>query len=240
MIELVVSVSLMVLLLGVLAFVFRQSAEAVASSTEAVNTVQRARSFEGRFDQDISRAVRSVVETGTGRMARTFLLLDRSTMDSADPYSIDPSGGDEVMFISKTRYRGIEAMWVVRYYYEAAVAGAEYGAIKRMVRVDDAAEEIRPYDVDDAAVWDLRAAAGERYDPTVDDAMEVETIVSPVSPILGEPVFHAIDPDASLVDANLEFRLPASVKVSINFLDSRATERFVLPMQFNFPIYQGE
>ena len=58
--------------------------------------------------------------------------------------------------------------------------------------------------------------------------------------IPGRPVFHAVDPDASLLDANQEFRIPASVRVSLNFVDKRGGESFILPMEFWFPIYQGE
>ena len=236
MIELVVSVGLMILLLGVLAFVFQQSANAVASSTEAVNAVQRARSFEARFGQDISRAVRTVLETETGRNVRTFQLAP-DPLDSP-PRNINLDGGDNIMFVSKTRYKGIEDTWVVRYYYEPARLGADYGAIKRMVRVDDSGGEPMPYDVGDPYIWDIEAT--EVYDPSSDPDMQVETISSPVQPMPDEPLFYVIDPDADLVDAGLAFRLPASVKVSLKFIDPRGAEGFEFPMQFHFPIYQGE
>ena len=247
MIELVVSVGLMTVLLGVLAFVFRGSAEAVATSTEAVNTVQRARSFEARFGQDVSRAVRTVLETETGRTVRTFMLAPN--LSGSSQMNINPKGGDSIMFVSKTRYRGVEDTWVIRYYYEE-LGNTGYGSIKRMVRIDGEQEEatgdLGPYNVADPSIWDV--GDSEPYSWSEDDAdLKVETVCSPVRPLEGTPVFFAIDPDArpvkgggSLVEAGLAFRLPASVKVSLNFLDSRGATSFQLPMQFNFPIYQGD
>jgi type II secretory pathway pseudopilin PulG len=240
MIELVVSVGLMILLLGVLAFVFRGSAEAVASSTEAVNTVQRARTFEAKFGQDVSRAVRTVLETETGRTVRTFML--EPNLGGSSQVNINAEGGSNIMFVSKTRYKGVEDTWVIRYYYEEE-GDTGYGAIKRMVRIDSQKEEatgdIVPYDVADSSIWDV--GDSEPYSWSEEDPnLVVETVCSPVRPLEGTPVFFAIDPDASLVGAGLAFRLPASVKVSLNFLDSRGATSFQLPMQFNFPIYQGE
>jgi type II secretory pathway pseudopilin PulG len=240
MIELVVSVGLMIILLGVLAFVFRGSAEAVASSTEAVNTVQRARSFEAKFGQDVSRAVRTVLETETGRTARTFMLAP--DLSGGSQININPDGGDTIMFVSKTRYKGIEDMWVIRYYYEE-IGDTGYGSIKRMVRIDSQKEEssgdIVPYNVADPSIWDI--GDSEPYSWSEEDSdLEVEMVCSPVRPLEDTPIFFAIDPDASLVGAGLAFRLPASVKVSLNFLDSRGATSFQLPTQFNFPIYQGE
>lgn len=259
MIELVVSISLMVLLLGVLAFVFRQSSEAVGSATEAVNTVQRARIFSARFGRDLAGAKRSVVETERGTKVRTFLLAPNPELDP--PRGINPNGGDSIMFKSKTRYRGIKGTWVVRYHYEDVTR--QYGAIRRMVRYRPDPDPDRPpldyYIVrggeegdkperrflsDDAYIWDMEAP--DPYDP--DDAatdpvgtmQPPETVVSHVKRIPGRPVFHAVDPDASLLEANLEFRIPASVRVSLNFVDNRGGESFVLPMEFWFPIYQGE
>lgn len=237
MVELVVAVGLMVVLLGILAFVFQQSAEAVASSTEAVNTVARARSFEARFGRDISRAVQRVLETETGLPVRAFLLAPDPEATQEYGRGINEFGGNDVMFISKTRYQGLSAMWAVRYYYEEE-GSSGYGAIKRMVRVDDSTGESLPYDVGDPYIWDIRAT--EIYDPDSDPNMQVETIASSIQPMPDEPLFYVIDPDADLVDAGLAFRLPPSVKVSIKFVDLKGAGGFELPMQFHFPIYQGE
>jgi type II secretory pathway component PulJ len=188
MIELLISVSLMVIILGVLAFVFRQSSEAVSSSTEAVNVIQKARTLEARLGKEVAGAVSYAVQDSGGAVQRAWRL-------SGD--------GKKVEFASQTLSNGILDTWYVQYALEG-------DALRRRTATHD------------PAIW---TQATEPSPFHTDEVL--------VRPVKDDFKFEAVgDPG--------DTRLPASLKLTVTFLDSRGGRSFLFPMQFYFPIYQGQ
>ena len=210
MIELIVSVGLMVVLLGVLAFVFKTSTEAVSSATEAVTVWQKARNFEARLGRELASAVQYLVQSGDD-VERAFLIDDLPEASS---------GTVSIEFVSQIVKDGVLDTYDVKYYYEPApdlAAGEDYGAIMRLSRKED--------------YWGK--ASGGAY------AYEEQTVVEPVKNLVltaagdWEP---KVQEGAETVDNT---RLPAYVKVGITFLDQWGGTNLEVPLEFYFPIYQG-
>ncbi|MHC4253447.1 MAG: PulJ/GspJ family protein [Planctomycetota bacterium] len=230
MLELIVSVGLMVVLLSVLAFVFRQSAEAVSQATEAVNTVQKARNFEARLGRELAAAVQYVAEdTASGKPERAFWFDgDGAFMESqGNPSSAGYTTSIE--FVSRTMQDGVMKTWDVKYVFvkDTAADGSalDYGAIRRKKDVPNTEGEY--------VLWDLKdSAAGGSWDDTQD-----EILAWPVRGVQFEAAgnWRPID---TAGDQNTE--LPPYVRARMVFLDTWGGENFELPLEFYFPVYQGD
>jgi type II secretory pathway pseudopilin PulG len=223
MLELIVSVGLMVFLLGALAFIFRQSAEAVSQATEAVNTVQKARNFEARLGRELAAAVEYVVQgANLGKPERAFRFDDDGTNrgSTGDPESADYTTSIE--FVSRTLQDGAMKTWDVKYVFTQD-ENQTYGAIRRL---KDA-----PNDDGDYVLWDKKSSGG-----SWDDAQE-EILVWPVEGVKFEAAGNWSPTDSS-GDQNTE--IPSYVRASVTFLDTWGGKNFKLPMEFYFPIYQGD
>ena len=213
MIELIVAVGLMIVVLGVLAFVFRQSAGAVGSATEAVTVVQTARNFEARLGRELASAVAYLKETAGGQAQRGF------TFD-------DDAGAEKsarcIRFVSQTMNDGILDTWDVKYHYEedpASPAANRWGAVKRRKDARNSEGDYELWD-DDATTWEAK-----------DEIL--------AQPVRGVEFAAAEGWDAGAVgDENP--RLPPYVRVKVTFLDKWGGRTFQLPMDFYFPVYQGE
>jgi len=215
MIELIVAVGLMIVVLGVLAFVFRQAAGAVSSATEAVTVVQKARNFESRLGRELASAVAYLKESGT--------MID----PKADRgFTFDDKAGEEkslrcIEFVSQTMNDGILDTWDVKYHYEEDVdssgTGLGYGAIKRR---KDARNAMGNY-----VLWD--------HQWEEDD----EIVAWPVK-VDGELFAAAEGWDAGNPEDQTPY-LPPYVKVKVTFLDTFGGKTFKFPMVFYFPVYQG-
>ena len=225
MLELIVSVGLMVVLLSVLAFVFRQSAEAVSQATEAVNTVQKARNFEARLGRELAAAVQYVAEnTASGKPERAFWFDgDGANRESqGEPSSADYTTSIE--FVSRTMQDGVMRTWDVMYEF-VKDEGKDYGAIKRKKDIPNTDGEY--------VLWDLKdSAQGGSWDENQD-----EILAWPVRDVHFEAAgnWRPIDEAG---DQNTE--LPPYVRVEMTFLDTWGGENFSLPMDFYFPVYQGD
>lgn len=212
MIELIVAVGLMIVVLGVLAFVFRQAAGAVGSATEAVTVVQKARNFESRFGKELASAVAYLKEDElSGNILRAFMFDNSASLRV---------GSTSIEFVSQTMNDGILDTWDVKYHYEEDLDSSDqplgYGSIKRRkdAENDDGYYELWDQeweDDDEILAWPVKNvefAAAEGWEP-----MLVE----------GE------NP-----------RLPPYVRVRVTFLDTWGGRTFQFPMDFYFSIYQGE
>jgi type II secretory pathway pseudopilin PulG len=131
MLELLIAVGLMVMLLGVLAFVFRQSSAAVSGATETVTMVQRARNFSARLGKEIAAAVENYVAPKS--LGKPPLLTFIVSKDDQTP----EEEGDRVEFLSQTLNEGVMDTWCVKYYYVAeknAGGDLEMGSVRRIIR----------------------------------------------------------------------------------------------------------
>lgn len=223
MLELVVSVGLMVALLGVLAFVFRMSAEAVDQATQAVNVVQKARNFEAKLGRELASAVQHQVEVAPEAAP------ERAFMFDDDPEV--KSGQTSIEFVSRTLQDGVLDTWDVKYVYVPdpdAPADNPYGAI---IRKKDAPKPADPEAPDAPPQYEV-------WDHLWDDAKD-ETLARPVKGVLFEAAggwMPMVTDDAEVVQNP---RLPAYVRVKIIFCDVSGGVNFELPMEFYFRIYQG-
>lgn len=232
MIEVVVAIGLMVVIMAVLAFVFKESADAVAGSTEAVAMVQNARAMYGRMSREIGHAVQYYDH----ETARRGFWMDGDVINKS---------GDELEFVSQTTNDGELGTWDVRYRYVEA--------------------EQTLYRDKDSPFFDLGDPGNPRNgsyrlwdhwyngldidgDGDIDEYMsaQVEQVLAhPVVPMLDEndvavPIFAIVsDPDRGL-GAEIMTRLPAAVRVRLVFIDSRGGQSIRMPMQFYFPIFQGQ
>lgn len=215
MIELIVAVGLMIVVLGVLAFVFRQAAGAVASATEAVTVVQKARNFEDRLGRELASAVAYLSEEGTAlksKAARGFIFDDKADEETSARC---------IEFVSQTMNDGILDTWDVKYHYEADLDSSgqplDYGSIKRC---KDARNKMGNY-----VLWD--------HQWEEDD----EIVAWPVR-VDNELFVAAVGWSAQTVE-DQNPRLPPYVKVKVIFLDTWGGRTFRFPMVFYFPVYQG-
>ncbi len=213
MIELLVAIGLMVMLLSVLTFVFRQSAEAVSGATETVNVVQKARNFASRLGKEVGAAVEYYLPGKPPVLA--FSVFDSVTSSPAE-------SGRMIEFLSQTTNEGILDTWCVRYYYVPETdegKDTETGTIYRLVRP--------VFDKDGKPTFRTAPSAS----PTV--GQQGEVIARPVRNV----IFRRVPPPPTRKDQADE--IPASVEVIATFLDTWGGRRFVLPQQFYFPVYQG-
>lgn len=223
MLELIVSVGLMVVLLSVLAFLFRQSAEAVSQATEAVNTVQKARNFEARLGRELAAAVEYVVQgTALGKPERAFWFDDDGTNRGSTGDPASAAYTTSIEFVSRTLQDGVMKTWDVKYVFTMD-EGKSYGAIRRL---KDA-----PNSDGDYVLWDKKSTGG-----SWDDTQE-EILVWPVEDVKFEAAGNWSPVDAA-GDQNTE--IPPYVRASVTFLDTWGGKNFKLPMEFYFPVYQGD
>ena len=218
MIELIVAVGLMIVVLGVLAFVFRQAAGAVASATEAVTVVQKARNFEARLGRELASAVAYLKEAGTAidpMAARGFSFDDRADEERS---------GRCIEFVSQTMNDGILDTWDVKYHYEVdpnSPTLEPYGYIKRR---KDARNTMGHY-----VLWDHQ---WEEDDEILAWPVRVDSSV-------GKELFAAAEGWNAGTVEDQNPRLPPYVRVNVTFLDTWGGRTFSFPMVFYFPIYQG-
>jgi type II secretory pathway pseudopilin PulG len=209
MLELLVAVSLMVMLLSVLTFVFRQSAEAVGSATETVNVVQKARNFAARVGREVGASVETYLPPPDPSKPPVL------TFRVSDDGTVPKTSGSMVEFFSQTLNEGVLDTWCVRYYYQQDTTppdgGAAYGSIYRRVRRD-------------------RALFGTTFDQKADG--EPEVLVGPVRDVQFVRVPEL--PSGTQIDT-----MPSSLSVRVTFLDTWGGTKFRLAQQFYFPIYQG-
>ncbi len=216
MIELIVAVGLMIVLLGVLAFVFRESAGAVEAATEAVTVAQTARNFEAKLARELASAVAYIKEETlgtTGKIVRGFTFDD-----SPIAYNSEKC----IEYVSQAMSDGKLKTWDVKYSYEK-YAGKNYGAIRRHK------DAPKPGTTDKYELWDH---LWEDDDPNI----KPETLAAPVR---GVRFSAAKDWDPG-TDEDQNDRLPAYVRVEVIFLDSWGGKTFEMPMEFYFHVYQGE
>lgn len=144
LLELVVAIGLMVMLMSVLAFVFRQSAEAVGAASEAVAVVQRARVLGTRLGKELGAAVEYYVPNPTNN--REIILAFEISAD-----------GKSIEFVSQTLQEGVLDTWNIKYYYLEDPGNKGYGAIYRRVREKDK-YGLPPgkNDVDEVVAWPVR------------------------------------------------------------------------------------
>jgi type II secretory pathway pseudopilin PulG len=164
MLELLVAIGLMVMLLSVLAFVFRQSAQAVTGATETVTIVQRARNFSSRLGKEVAAAVESYLPPDArGKPPRlTFIVSD----DGETPLE----EGENLEFLSQTLNEGVMDTWCVKYFYspEKGVGGPdEMGSIRRIIRTRDRFGEPfdKKFDKDERVVANVRKVKFRRVPP---------------------------------------------------------------------------
>jgi len=215
MIELIVAVGLMIVVLGVLAFVFRQAAGAVASATEAVTVLQKARNFESRLGRELASAVAYLKEGGTmldPKADRGFTFDDKENVESSARC---------IEFVSQTMNDGILDTWDVKYHYEEDVdssgSGLGYGAIKRR---KDARNTMGNY-----VLWDQEWEEDD------------EIVAWPVK--VDNQLFVAAEGWNAGTVEDQNPRLPPYVKVKVTFLDTWGGTTFKCPMAFYFPVYPG-
>jgi len=210
MLELLVAVSLMVMLLSVLTFVFRQSAAAVGGATETVTVVQKARNFAGRMGREVGAAVEHYFENPTPNEPPTLAFR------VSDDGKTRQDSGEKVEFIAQTLNEGVLDTWCVRYYYVAEEnignPEEETGAIMRVVREKDEFPVI--------------------LSGTVEDELK-EVVIRPVRNVRFTRIPPS-PPQKTEIDT-----MPASLSVQAEFLDTWGGTKFKLPLQFYFPVYQG-
>ncbi len=226
MLELIVSVGLMVALLSVLAFVFRQSAEAVSQATEAVNTVQKARNVEARLGRELASAVQYVVQSSAlGQPQRAFW-FDGNGAFTGSREDLDSAGyWTSIEFVSRTMQDGIMRTWDVKYEF-VQDEGEDYGAIRR--------KRDAPNTDGEYVLWDHNFVED---DPASEDQGEI--LAWPVRRV----TFQAAGNWQAEIPANSGIqntKLPPYVLVNVTFLDTFGGENFQLPMSFCFPVYQGD
>ncbi len=220
-IELMVSVGLMVILIGVLAFVFQQSSRAVSGATEAVNVWQKARNLNTRMARELAAAIELTVEVGPrgGRFERAFTFGDGG-WGKAQGSQDQNTNGRTIRFVSRTLNDGVLHNWDVIYEYN------EYGnkGYGRIVRYKDT----------DREVWN-------------DNFVDEEVVASPVRPMNDDPesVFAAGgDWQPTIEDENgaqiVNTRIPPTVRVRIILMDSHAEGTRQVPLDLYFPVYQGQ
>ena len=145
LLELVVAIGLMVMLLGVLAFVFRQSAEAVGAASEAVAVVQRARILGTRMGRELGAAVEYFVPNPMNK--REIILA----------FEIAPDN-KAVEFVSQTLHDGVLDTWNIKYYYLEDPGNKGYGAIYRRVRQKEKyGLPATSSDVSEVVAWPVKA-----------------------------------------------------------------------------------
>jgi len=223
MMELIVSVGLMAALLSVLAFVFRQSAEAVSQATEAVNTVQKARNFEDRLGRELAAAVEYVVERGEFEAPQRAFWFDENGGNRGSQGNPESAGyRTTIEFVSRTLQDGVMRTWDVKYVFMQD-PGKTYGAITRL---KDA-----PNDDGEYVLWDDKEAGG-----SWDDTQE-EVLAWPVEGVTFEAAANW-EPLDDQGDENV--MIPPYVRVNVTFLDTWGGQIFRMPLEFYFPIYQGD
>jgi prepilin-type N-terminal cleavage/methylation domain-containing protein len=224
MLELIVSVGLMVSLLSVLAFVFRQSAEAVSQATEAVNTVQKARNLEARLGRELAAAVQYVAQNSPmGKPQRAFWFDGDGTNNKSQGNASSAGYVTSIEFVSRTLQDGVMRTWDVKYVF-VQDPGKDYGAIKR--------KKDAPNTDGEYVLWDQKDSGGS-WDDTQD-----EILAWPVRGVTFQAAGNWVPADQSTGDQNTE--LPPYVLVNMTFLDTWGGESFQLPMSFCFPVYQGD
>jgi type II secretory pathway pseudopilin PulG len=171
MLELLVAVSLMVMLLGVLTFVFRQSAEAVGGATETVNVLQKARNFGARLGREIGASVEHYVPSPVAN--RPPILQFRVSNAGTDVQE----SGRMVEFLSQTLKDGVLDTWCVRYVYrvESGSGETEMGAVFRLVRDQDRfGENPTTQEIEEVMIRPVRAILFRRVPepPTSQDELD--------------------------------------------------------------------
>lgn len=221
MLELIVSVGLMVVLLSVLAFVFRQSAEAVSQATEAVNTMQKARNFEARLGRELAAAVQYVVEgVSLAKPQRAFRFDENGVHNGSQGDPDSAAYGTQIEFVSRTLQDGVMKTWDVKYIF-VMDPGETYGSITRKKDAPN------PDANGEYVLWDQL---------WVEDQDEV--IAWPVTGVSFQAAGNWLPEEDVSGDENTE--LPPYVQVDVTFLDKWGGQSFRLPMTFYFPIYQGD
>jgi type II secretory pathway pseudopilin PulG len=110
MIELIVAVSLMIVLLGVLAYVFKQSAETVEGATEAVGVIAKARNLQNRLGRELASAVEYTIKRTDSNSQE---VIGRA-------FDIRAEGSTKAIeFVSQTLKDGHLDTWNVIYEYDA-------------------------------------------------------------------------------------------------------------------------
>lgn len=225
MLELIVSVGLMVALMGVLAFVFRQSAEAVDHATQAVNVVQKARNFDAKLAKELASAVQHLVEAGPEAAPERAFMFDDDPAAKSSQTCIE--------FVSRTLQDGVLDTWDVKYVYvpdqDDAGGDKPYGAI---IRKKDAPKPEDPEAPDTPPQYEV-------WDHCWDDAND-ETLARPVKGVLFEAAGDWMPTLMEGAEVVQNPRLPAYVRVRIIFCDVSGGKNFELPMEFYFRIYQGD
>jgi len=229
MLELIVSVGLMVVLLTVLAFVFRQSAEAVSQATEAVNTVQKARNFEARVGRDLASAVEFVVEGGgLEKPKRAFWFDDDPEYRGSQGNPEEADYTTSIEFVSRSMQDGVLRTWDVKYVFTKDM-GKKYGAIRRLK--DTTHKKPDGSDSGEYVLWD------HEWEPAAAGKEQGEVLAWPVKDVTFEAAgnWNPLD-----LEGEENTDIPPYVRASVTFLDTWGGETFKLPMQFYFPIYQGD
>jgi len=213
-----VSVGLMVILIGVLSFVFQESSMAVGGATEAVNVWQKARNFNARLGRELASAMEFAVHRKSG--AKTWFERPFALGEGEKPQEAD--SGNAIEFVSRTLNDGVLGSWDVKYVYEEE-AGTDYGSIVR--------KKDRP---------DVQSNEFDLWDHAWDDRKD-EVIAYPVRPIAeGVPIFSAGGNWAPLADKVPNTKIPPTVRTRLVFLDSLGGRTIRIPVEFYFPIYQGQ
>jgi len=225
MLELIVSVGLMVVLLSVLAFVFRQSAEAVSQATEAVNTVQKARNFEARVGRDLAAAVEFVIEGSGAEDERPFWFDDAPEFRGSQGNPEEADYTTSIEFVSRSMQDGELLTRDVKYEFTMD-AGRNFGAIRRLK--DTTHEDSSGDDTGVYVLWDHQWEE------------QGEILAWPVRDVTFEAAGNW-NPTVEGEDGMIEnTNIPPYVRASVTFLDTWGGETFKLPMEFYFPIYQGD